>query len=94
MMSKKGKVKEISGWYAKAKLSPDERAAMTAEINAWYEKRHKLNYRTVPLEIPGKMMAALGELALQQKVGFSEFIEAILQDYLTNKGIHIDYDSA
>lgn len=93
-MMEKRKVKQISGWYAKGKLSPDERAARTAEVNDWYEKRHKLNYRTVPVEIPGKMMAALGELALQQRVAFSEFIEDILEDYLKNKGIHIDYESS
>jgi hypothetical protein len=45
-----------------------------------------MNYRTVPLEIPGKMMAALGKLALERELDFSEFLEGILDDYLTRTG--------
>jgi hypothetical protein len=35
-----------------------------------------MNYRTVLLEIPGKMIADLGKLAMEQKAEFSEFIIA------------------
>ena len=86
----KKKTKDVSGWYPKAKLSPKEQAVRAAEIDSWYEKRHTMNYRTVPLEIPGKMLAALGKLAMEQKVEFSEFIEGILAEYLVKKGITID----
>ena len=51
----------------------------------WYEKRQRLNYRTVPLEIPGKMMLALGRMALDQGVSFSEFVEQVLDSYLRQK---------
>ncbi|MBW2305605.1 MAG: hypothetical protein JRG73_01620 [Deltaproteobacteria bacterium] len=78
---------EISGWYAKEKLSPEEHAARMAEINTWYDKQHTMNYRTVPLEIPGKMLATLGRMAMDHQIQFSDFIEGILDEYLTNKGI-------
>jgi hypothetical protein len=77
---------DVSGWYAKEKLSAEEEAARMAEINAWYEKQHTMNYRTVPLEIPGKMMAALGKLALERELDFSEFVEGILDEYLKRTG--------
>lgn len=86
-MGKAKKRGEISGWYAKEKRSPEEQAARIAEVNAWYEKQYTMNYRTVPLEIPGKMLAALGRMALDQKMPFSEFIEGILDEYLKKKGI-------
>ncbi len=84
-METKGREKEISGWYAQREETPEERAARLRATEAWYEKRHRLNYRTVPLEIPGKMMVALGRMALDQGVPFSEFIEAILDSYLRQK---------
>jgi len=86
-MEKKKKREEISGWYVKEKLSLEEREARIADVNAWYEKRSEMNYRPVPIEIPGKMLAAVGKLALEQKVEFSEFVERLLDDYLTQKGI-------
>jgi len=85
---KKKKREDISGWYSKERLSPQQHAARMAHIDAWYEKRDTLNYRTVPLEIPGKMLAALGKVALEEKVQFSEFVERILDEYLTQKGIN------
>ncbi len=48
----------------------------------------RLNYRTVPLEIPGKMMLALGRIAMDQGISFSEFIEGILEAYLRQKKVH------
>jgi len=87
-MERKGKEKEISGWYARKEQNPDEVAAELRETERWYEEKQRLNYRTVPLEIPGKMMLALGKRALDQGVPFSEFIEGILDSYLRQKKIH------
>ncbi len=84
-METKGSQKEISGWYAQAEETAEERAARLRATEAWYEKRHRLNYRTVPLEIPGKMMLALGRMALDRGVTFSDFVESILDDYLRQK---------
>jgi hypothetical protein len=81
-MERKGKDKEISGWYVQEKLTPEEKAAQMRAIGDWYEKKHRLNYRTVPLEIPGKMMLALGKLALEKGMNFSELIEEVLDGYL------------
>jgi hypothetical protein len=87
MSEKKKRRENISGWYVTDKLSPEQRAARMAHIDEWHDKLHTLNYRTVPLEIPGKMLAALGKLALEEKLQFSEFIERIMGEYLTQKGI-------
>jgi len=82
------KEKEVSGWYVRKELSPDERAAQMRDMERWYEKRHRLNYRTIPVEIPGKMILALGKLAMEQRVPFSEFIEGILEEYLRQKKVN------
>ena len=86
-MDRKPIKKEISGWYAQRELTPDEKAAQMQAVERWYEKRGRLNYRTVPLEIPGKMMLALGRIAMDQGVSFSEFIEGILEAYLRQKKV-------
>jgi hypothetical protein len=87
-MERKTMKKEISGWYVQKELTPVEKAAQMQAVERWYEKRHRLNYRTVPLEIPGKMMLALGRIALDQGISFSEFIEGILDAYLRQKKVH------
>lgn len=84
-MARKGKEKEVSGWYAHKEQTPEEKAAQMRATERWYEKRQRLNYRTVPLEIPGKMMLALGRMALDQGVSFSEFVERVLDSYLRQK---------
>jgi hypothetical protein len=86
-MGKAKKKESISGWYAKEQLSQQERDAKMAAIEAWYEKRHTMNYRTVPLELPGKMLAALGKMGMDQGMQISEFIEGILGDYLKKKKV-------
>ena len=86
-MGERKKREDISGWYVKEKIDPREHAARMADIDEWYKKRHTLNYRTVPIEIPGKMLAAIGKMALEEKIPFSEFVERILDAYLTQKGI-------
>jgi hypothetical protein len=87
-MERKTMKKEISGWYVQKELTPVEKAAQMQAVERWYEKRQRLNYRTVPLEIPGKMMLALGRIALDQGISFSEFIEGILDAYLRQKKVH------
>jgi hypothetical protein len=86
-MERKGKEKEISGWYVRKEGTPEEKAAERKAVEDWYEKKHRLNYRTVPLEIPGKMMLALGKVALEKKMNFSEFVEEVLDHYLRGKKI-------
>ncbi len=87
MDGKMKKAKEVSGWYAQQELSPAEEETKRQALEKWYEKKHRLNYRSVPLEIPGKMMLALGKMAMEQGVSFSEFIEEILEGYLCEKKV-------
>jgi hypothetical protein len=86
-MERKAKEKEVSGWYAQKQMTPEEMAAQMRAIEQWYDQKHRLNYRTVPLEIPGKMMLSLGKMAMERGVTFSEFIEGILDSYLKGKKI-------
>jgi len=86
-MERKGKDKEISGWYVQKEQTAEEKAAQMKSVGDWYEKKHRLNYRTVPLEIPGKMMLALGKLALEKGMNFSELIEEVLDGYLRGNKI-------
>jgi hypothetical protein len=81
-MDQKKNGKEVSGWYAHQEMTAAQRASHMREVEGWYEKRHRLNYRTVPVEIPGKMMLALGRMAMEQQTSFSQFIETILEGYL------------
>lgn len=87
-MTSQGTEKEVSGWYAQKEQTAEERAAQRRAAEKWYEKRKGLNYRTVPVEIPGKMMLALGKIALGKGVSFSEFVEGILDSYLKRKKIN------
>ncbi len=77
-----GKRKEISGWYGQRQMTPGERADEERRIDAWYDRAQRLNYRTAPVEIPGKMMLDLGREAREKGVSFSEFVEGILAEYL------------
>jgi predicted DNA-binding ribbon-helix-helix protein len=81
-MDQKPKGKEISGWYAHEEMTEAEKISQMREVERWYEKRHRLNYRTVPVEMPGKMMLTLGRMAAEQQISFSQFIEKILEGYL------------
>jgi len=87
-MERKGEEQEVSGWYAQKEKTAEEIAAEMRAAGQWYEKRHRLNYRTVPVEIPGKMMLALGKMALDQGVTFSGFIEEILESYLKQEKVN------
>ncbi len=86
-MAEKKEKKEVSGWYAQKEKTPEEIAAQVRATEAWYKKKQRLNYRTAPLEIPGKMMLALGRMALDQGIPFSDFIESILESYLREKKV-------
>jgi hypothetical protein len=87
-MDQKVKEKEISGWYAHQEMTKAEEASQMRKVERWYEKRHRLNYRTVPVEIPGKMMLTLGRMAMKQQISFSQLIEKILESYLReHKGV-------
>ena len=87
-MERQGKGKEVAGWYVQKEQTPEEIALQIRATDQWYEKKHRLNYRTGPLEIPGKMMLTLGKIAMDQGVSFSEFIEGILNSYLRHKKIN------
>ena len=78
-----GKKKEVSGWYAKSELTAAERS----KTDEWFKKMIDLNYRTLPVEIPGKMLLELGKLAKQKNMAFNDFIEQILGEYLDKQGI-------
>ena len=85
-MTDKKKAADISGWYARPRATPEERKG----IEDWYEKRARLNYRTMPVEAPGKMILALGELARDRGMDgsrFNDFIEGILDEYLRQQGV-------
>jgi hypothetical protein len=86
-MSEKKSPKEISGWYVKTKATEAERQ----QIEEWYDRKVKLNYRTIAIEAPGKMVAALGVLAREKGMDgprFGDFIEGVLDEYLENRGIN------
>ena len=86
-MTEKKKLKEISGWYVKERATAEERQ----QVEDWYDSRWRLNYKTVPVEAPGKMVLALGKLAREKGMEgprFSNFIEGILDEYLQSRGIN------
>lgn len=86
-MKEKKKHSEISGWYVKERATAEERQ----QVQDWYDSRWKLNYKTIPVEAPGKMVLALGRLAHEKGMEgprFSDFIEGILDEYLHMQGIN------
>ena len=52
-MRDKKKPKEISGWYIKSGATDEQRQ----QEEDWYDSRRKLNYKTIPVETPGKMLS-------------------------------------
>ena len=64
---------------------------MTAEEkkreDEWFDRLIKGNYKRLSAEIPGKMMLALGKIALKKGVPFTDLIEGILGEYLEKQGI-------
>ena len=87
-MSEKRKAETVSGWYPKSTAAP---RALTAEEakreDEWFDRLIKGNYKRLSAEIPGKMMLALGKIALEKGVPFTDLIEGILAEYLEKQGI-------
>ena len=84
---KRKSVKEISGWYIKEKLTPEERERKEREINEWWGRRVELHYKNVVAEIPAKMNLELAKIAYKMDKTFPELIEMILADYMKSQGI-------
>lgn len=86
-MNAKKKTEAVSGWYSKStaqrKLTEDE----AKRVDEWFDRLIKGNYKRLPAEIPGKMMLALGKIALEKGVPFTDLIEGILREYLEKQGI-------
>jgi len=87
-MSEKKKSEAISGWYPRSIAAP---RALTEEEakkeDEWFDRLIKGNYKRLSAEIPGKMMLALGKMALEKGVPFTDLIEGILGEYLEKQGI-------
>lgn len=92
MAEEKKKLGEISGWYIKEKLTPEEEKKKMEEVNAWWDRRINLHYRQVVAEIPAKMNLELGKLAYKAGRTFPELIEIILVDYLRSQGYNPEKD--
>jgi hypothetical protein len=86
-MSQKSGRSKISGWYDTETPDGGKGAGGFIDLDTWYRKRHLLNYRTVPVEIPGRMLMALGRLAGKEGLEFSDFVERILAEFLNEHGI-------
>ncbi len=86
-MSERKTTKGVSGWYARPELTAEEKAAEREAVEKWYEQRIKLNYRSLPVEVPGRMLLELGKLAQARGGTFNDFIEGILAEYLQKQGI-------
>jgi hypothetical protein len=86
MSVERKKVKEISGWYVKEELTPEERAAKERAINEWWARRTELHYKNVVAEIPAKMNLDLGVEAYKLGKTFPELVEIILSDWMKSKG--------
>ena len=85
---KKEKTEGISGLYPKSIAAPRELTEDEArKVDEQFDRLIKGNYKRLPAEIPGKMMLALGKMALEKEVPFSDFVEGILGEYLEKQGI-------
>lgn len=89
MGNKRKSVKEISGWYVKQEISPEEAERKRLEVNAWWKRRVDLHYKTVVAEIPAKMNMELGKLAYKMGKTYPELIEIILADYMEKQGYNV-----
>ncbi len=84
---KKEKTEGISGWYPKSIAAPRELTQDEAKkVDEWFDRLIMGNYKRLPAEIPGKMMLALGKMALEKGVPFTDFIEGILGEYMEKQG--------
>ncbi len=86
MSTERKSVKEVSGWYIKEELPPEEAEKKKQEIATWWTRRVDLHYKSVVAEIPAKMNLELGKIAYKMNKTFPELIEIVLADYLKNRG--------
>ena len=87
-MSEKKKAEEVSGWYPRSIAAPRELTEdEVKKVDEWFDRLIDGNYKRLPAEIPGKMMLALGRMAKEKGVPFTDFIEGILAEYLERQGI-------
>ncbi len=87
-MSEKKKSEAISGWYPRSIAAPRALTEDEAKrVDEWFDRLIKGNYKRLSAEIPGKMMLALGKMALEKGVPFTDLIEGILGEYLERQGI-------
>ena len=85
---KREKTEGVSGWYPRSIAAPKELTEDEArKVCERFDRLIKGNYKRLPAEIPGKMMLALGKMALEKGMSFSDFIERILGEYLEKQGI-------
>ena len=88
-MSEKKKAETVSGWYPKSIVAPRELTEDEAKkVDEWFDRLIKGNYKRISAEIPGKMMLALGKMAKEKDVPFTNFIEGILAEYLEKQGLN------
>ena len=87
-MDRKGKEKEVSGWYAQKEQTAEETAAQMRATERWYEKKQQPQLPDGSPGDSGKDDAGPGEDGRRSRVSFSEFIEEILQRYLRQKKIN------
>jgi hypothetical protein len=87
-MSETKKVESLSGLYFRTIGAPQKLTEEEAKrVDEWYDRLIKGNYKRLSAEIPGKMMLALGKMAKEKDIPFSDLIEGILAEYLEKKGI-------
>ena len=87
-MSDKKKSEAVSGWYPKSTAAGKTLAEDEAKrVDEWFDRLIKGNYKRLSSEIPGKMMLALGKMAQEKDVPFTDLIEGILAEYLEKQGI-------
>ena len=80
-MNEKKKAEIISGWYPKSIAAPRQLTEdETKRVNEWFDRLIKGNYKRLSAEIPGKMMLALGKMAKEKGMPFTDFIEEILRE--------------
>ncbi len=85
---KKEKTEGVSGWYPRSIAAPKTLTEEEARrVDEQFDRLIKGNYKRLSAEIPGKMMLALGKMALEKGVPFTDFIEGILGEYLEKQGI-------
>jgi len=87
-MSETKKVESLSGLYFKSIGAPQKLTDEQAKrVDEWFDRLIKGNYKRISAEIPGKMLLALGKMAKEKGIPFTDFIEGILAEYLERQGI-------